>query len=99
MFLFENGPAVVIFTNLMLLIFDARSLTVSLTLNVDFIRLHFFFQILVELVNLFDWKVFTVLYEKNENLPKLSELVKMHDGKAHIISMKQLDQSNEKNYR
>ncbi|XP_077295106.1 glutamate receptor ionotropic, kainate 2-like isoform X2 [Arctopsyche grandis] len=56
-------------------------------------------QILVDIVNLFDWKVFTILYEKNENLPKLSELVKMHDGKIHIISMKQLDQSNEKNYR
>lgn len=56
-------------------------------------------KILVDLVNLLNWKGFTVLYEDDDSLQKISEILKLYDNQGRTIAIKQLDKFRSGNYR
>jgi hypothetical protein len=45
----------------------------------------------MELLNIFGWRKFTVLYEDRSGLIRLSELLKMFDKKDKPVTLRQLD--------
>lgn len=46
---------------------------------------------LIDLVKIFDWEGFTIIYESGPWLPHLAELLKVYDAKGYTITIKQLD--------
>ena len=48
-------------------------------------------KVFVDLVNAWNWKSFTILYENGPWLPQLSELLEMYDPKGYTITVRQLD--------
>uniref|UniRef100_A0A336MCA3 CSON013411 protein n=1 Tax=Culicoides sonorensis TaxID=179676 RepID=A0A336MCA3_CULSO len=46
---------------------------------------------LIDLVKIFDWQGFTIIYESGPWLPHLAELLKVFDAKGFTITVKQLD--------
>lgn len=48
-------------------------------------------SMLVELVQAFSWKSFTILYESSEWLPRVSELLKMYNLEGSTVTMRRID--------
>lgn len=55
-------------------------------------------HIYVELVKFFDWKQFTIIYENDESLSRISKLLTMLKSKQPI-SVRQIDPESQGNYR
>ncbi|XP_017769340.1 PREDICTED: glutamate receptor ionotropic, kainate 2-like [Nicrophorus vespilloides] len=56
-------------------------------------------RVYVDIVKAWDWKSFTVLYENNEGLSRIHELLKMYDNKGYTVVVRQLDKGRTGNYR
>lgn len=56
-------------------------------------------RIFVDIVKSLKWTSFTIIYETIDNLPKISELLKLSGTKRYSISLKQLDSMYTGNYR
>ncbi|XP_071445424.1 glutamate receptor ionotropic, kainate 2-like [Hetaerina americana] len=54
-------------------------------------------RVYVDLVKAWRWKQFTVIYEDDDGLVRLGELLKIYDPKGYTVTVRQLDQ--EGNYR
>ncbi|XP_046399579.1 glutamate receptor ionotropic, kainate 2-like [Ischnura elegans] len=55
-------------------------------------------KVYVDLVKAWKWKQFTVIYENDDGLVRLSELLKMYDPKGYTVTVRQLD-DEDGNYR
>lgn len=55
-------------------------------------------NVYVELVNFFNWKKFTIIYENDESLARMSKLLTMLKSKEPI-SVRQIDPESQGNYR
>ena len=54
------------------------------------IRYFLFFQAYVDIVKVWGWKSFTIIYENNEGLVRLQELLKAHGPSEFPIAVRQL---------
>lgn len=50
-------------------------------------------------INAWNWKGFTILYEDDRGLVRMSELLKLRSNKDHKVVIKQLDRDRTGNYR
>nr|XP_018900134.1 PREDICTED: glutamate receptor ionotropic, kainate 3-like [Bemisia tabaci] len=46
---------------------------------------------LFDVVEAWNWKSFTIIYENNDSILKVSELLKIHDSKGYPVVLRQLD--------
>lgn len=53
------------------------------------------FQAYVDLVKAWGWKSFTIIYENNEGLVRLQELLKAHGPSEFPITVRQLSEGSE----
>lgn len=53
----------------------------------------------VEILKAWNWKTFAVLYEDDESLLRISEILKMRDNKDFRVVVRQLDKDKTQNYR
>ncbi|XP_055684020.1 glutamate receptor ionotropic, kainate 2-like [Lutzomyia longipalpis] len=58
-----------------------------------------FARAFVDLVQAWEWKEFTILYENAAHLPRLSDLLKLYDPKGYTVTVRQLDLGLNNNYR
>lgn len=54
-------------------------------------------QLFVDLVKIYEWESFTLLYEDNEGLIRLNGLLTFYDHKGFPVTVRQLDEGG--NYR
>lgn len=52
-----------------------------------------------EIIQEWQWKTFTVLYEDDESLLRLSELILMAKDEGIVVTVEQLDRDGTGNYR
>lgn len=53
----------------------------------------------LDVLKIWKWKSFTILYEDYDGLARVSELLKLYDNKGHTVVLKQLDRNKTGNYR
>lgn len=53
----------------------------------------------LDIVNKWKWRTFTILYEDNRSLIRMSELLKLRTKSDYKVVFKQLDRDNTGNYR
>lgn len=53
----------------------------------------------MEIIETLGWKTFTILYEDNASLLRISELLKIRTNKDYRIVVRQLDKDGTGNYR
>lgn len=60
-------------------------------------------NVIVDLVQSFEWGSFTIMYETSSLVPRFAELLQMYDAKGHTVTLRQIDlgvtKRNRKNYR
>ncbi|XP_018324825.1 glutamate receptor ionotropic, kainate 2-like [Agrilus planipennis] len=56
-------------------------------------------RVFVDIVEAWEWKSFTILYENKEGLFRISELLRMYNSSGHTIVVRQLDNDNSGDYR
>lgn len=61
-------------------------------------QLYLLFQAYVDLVKAWGWKSFTIIYENNEGLVRLQELLKAHGPYEFPITVRQLGESSDYRY-
>lgn len=67
---------------------------VTITANKRLVRACVF-QAYVDLVKAWGWKSFTIIYENNEGLVRLQELLKAHGPSEFPITVRQLSEGSE----
>lgn len=55
--------------------------------------------VFVDLLVSLHWKSFTIIYENDDSLPRISEVLKSSHFKDYVIAFKQLDVNYSGNYR
>lgn len=53
----------------------------------------------LDILDAWDWEEFVILYENNESLKRVFELLKLYDNKGHKIIVRQLDKNHTGNFR
>lgn len=82
-----------IYIYLLLETMDRRSwVTIAANKRLACVRL---FQAYVDLVKAWGWKSFTIIYENNEGLVRLQELLKAHGPSEFPITVRQLSEGSE----
>lgn len=61
--------------------------------------INIFIQVYADLVKTWGWKSFTIVYDDNEGLIRMSELIKLYDYKGYGVTVRQLDNNDENDYR
>lgn len=56
-------------------------------------------RVFVDIVQAWNWASFTILYETNEGLSRIGELLKIYDHHGYTIVVRQLDKFRSGNYR
>lgn len=56
-------------------------------------------KIFLDLINVFEWKEFTILYESAPWLSHVQDLLKLYDHRGYTITVRQLDLKMNDNYR
>ena len=55
----------------------------------------FALQAYVDIVKQWEWKTFTIIYENNDGIVRLQELIKAHDNSPYPITVRQLSLSGD----
>lgn len=51
-------------------------------------------QAIKDLVETWEWKSFTIIYENDDGLIRLNELLKLYDPKGYTVTVRQLEPSD-----